>query len=208
MIIFLIIISILTSVICIHYHYVIKELRIKITKLELEIKNILERKLLTTKEKDTIPIGKISSEYKDTINYSTKKLPKTINQQSSFGRSEIPITPRKKIPQPAFFNLSNFESTNSTNEIVEKNLIEKENNFDISEFCKIENANSNEKDFLEKKEYLQEKSVNNLEQIDNKEINISKTNLPKKEIKFIINENDKVEIFIDNLKKFRNNLNS
>ena len=183
---------------CIYLYITNKELKIKVEKLEQERKEILERKIRINKEQDTLSIENVSKEIKPIASNQIKY--KNIDIcfqnkpiQNLNCRSGIPIIPTKK-----------QEKDNTKN--IDNNPIE----IPINHFIKNENYLKDISDNLNKIVNQQPIQLTEYEQEQENNAIISYDELKSKDKEKLIriDENDEPSTFIENLKDFRNNLNS
>ena len=167
---------------CIYLYMTNKVLAKKVEILEKEKRDILERKIMNTYEKDIRPIKNISTNIKPISN-------PRYNINTNYNKEEKPVN--QPIIKEDNFNTKNYYQ--------DKNNKEKEYKGNYLQELSKELNNKLEKEPIKLTAYEQREE-------DNAIISYQELKKQNKDKIIYLNEADDVNIFIENLKEFRNNL--
>lgn len=215
----LVLIFIFISFFCLYLFFENHKLKENIQKLETENKKLLEKKVITQKTNDTIPITKISpTDKKQPTNNHPKKIELTSKYATKTPKEKKVANPNnsKVYQKNILHNQPNITSPITINK-------KEEQAFNLNEFIKSNELKIEKQDPTSHKnvDYLQDIATKIADELENK--NIELTNYEKLQeenaiisYKELLTIKDKITIlddenetidFIEELKKLRSNLN-
>lgn len=212
---FLFLSSIILFLFCLYLYYNNKKLKERISKLEIDIKEILERKIVKENPKDLISINNLSKEIENIV--SKKKINK-INENKEIKEEKIISSSPRKDNLKKQISIPIKKINNNYYEInYSKTLTNEEKEFNIDEFIKkdLPETINNSDNYLDEistqiEDYLKPKTIEltEYEKKQEEQAVISYQELLNLRNKLQNTPETEENInFIEDLKQFRNKLN-